>query len=100
MSGIMAITGAEGGHPVKPGAPVADLSAGLYAFGGITSALLGRSRPGKGCHLDVALYDATVSLPDGAALAWLATGRDPGPHGNAPFRSTKRRLGKARVRPC
>ena len=85
MSGIMAITGAEGGHPVKPGAPVADLSAGLYAFGGITSALLGRERSGKGCHLDVAMYDSTVSLLEGAALAWLATGTDPGPIGNAHF---------------
>ena len=85
MSGIMAITGAEGGHPVKPGAPVADLSAGLYAFGGIASALLGRERTGRGCHLDVAMYDATVSLLEGAALAWLATGSDPGPIGNAHF---------------
>ena len=85
MSGIMAITGAEGGAPVKPGAPVADLSAGLYAFGGITSALLGRERTGRGCHLDVAMYDATVSLLEGAALAWLASGTDPGPIGNAHF---------------
>ena len=34
MSGIMAITGSADGPPVKPGSPVADLSAGLYAFGG------------------------------------------------------------------
>jgi CoA:oxalate CoA-transferase len=85
MSGIMAITGTEGGSPVKPGAPVADLSAGLYAYGGITTALLGRERTGRGCHLDVAMYDATVSLLEGAALAWLATGTDPGPIGNAHF---------------
>lgn len=85
MSGIMAITGAEGGAPVKPGAPVADLSAGLYAFGGITTALLGRERTGRGCHLDVAMYDATVSLLEGAGLSWLATGTDPGPIGNAHF---------------
>lgn len=85
MSGIMAITGAEGGSPVKPGAPVADLSAGLYAFGGITTALLGRERTGRGGHLDVAMYDATVSLLEGAALAWLATGTDPQPIGNAHY---------------
>ena len=70
---------------MKPGAPVADLSAGLYAFGGITSALLGRERTGAGCHLDLAMYDATVSLLEGAALSWLATGTDPGPIGNAHF---------------
>jgi CoA:oxalate CoA-transferase len=85
MSGIMAITGAADGPPVKPGAPIADLSAGLYAFGGITSALLGRAATGHGSHLDIAMYDATVSLLEGAALSWLATGTDPGSIGNAHF---------------
>ncbi|MCA1722504.1 MAG: CoA transferase, partial [Actinobacteria bacterium] len=81
MSGIMGVTGAPDGPPIKPGVPVADLSAGLYAFGAITSALLG----GRGTHLDIAMYDATVSLLEGAALSWLATGRDPGRIGNAHF---------------
>jgi CoA:oxalate CoA-transferase len=81
MSGIMAITGSADGPPVKPGSPVADLSAGLYAFGGILAALRG----GKGTHLDVAMYDATVSLLEGAALAWLATGQEPARIGNAHF---------------
>jgi CoA:oxalate CoA-transferase len=81
MSGLMAITGAADGPPVKPGSPVADLSAGLYAFGGICAALRG----GQGTHLDVAMYDATVSLLEGAALSWLATGVEPGRIGNAHF---------------
>ena len=85
MSGIMGVTGAADGPPVKPGVPIADLSAGLYAFGAITSALLGRATTGLGTHLDIAMYDATVSLLEGAALAWLATGRDPGRIGNAHF---------------
>jgi CoA:oxalate CoA-transferase len=85
MSGIMAITGDADGPPVKPGVPVADLSAGLYAFGGITSALIGRASTGLGTHIDIAMYDATVSLLEGAALSWLATGREPGRIGNAHF---------------
>ena len=85
MSGLMAITGAAGGPPVKPGAPVADLSAGLYAFGGITSALLGRASTGRGTHLDLAMYDATVSLLEGPALSYLATGQEPARIGNAHF---------------
>ncbi len=85
MSGLMSITGAADGPPVKPGSPVADLSAGLYAFGGICAALLGRAQSGTGTHLDVAMYDATVSLLEGAALSWLATGVDPGRIGNAHF---------------
>jgi CoA:oxalate CoA-transferase len=85
MSGIMSITGSADGPPVKPGSPVADLSAGLYAFGGICAALLGRGADGPGTHLDVAMYDATLSLLEGAALSWLATGVDPGRIGNAHF---------------
>ena len=85
LSGIMAVTGDTAGPPVKPGVPIADLSAGLYAFGGITSALLGRQQTGAGTHIDIAMYDATVSLLDGAALSWLATGREPGRIGNAHF---------------
>lgn len=85
MSGLMAITGAEGGARVKPGIPVADLSAGVYAYGGITAALLGRERTGRGTHLDVAMFDATVSLLESPALSWLATGVEPEPLGNAHF---------------
>ena len=85
MSGIMGVTGAPGGAPVKPGIPVADLSAGLHAFGGITAALLGVARTGVGTHLDVAMYDATVSLLEGAALSYLASGVDPAAIGNAHF---------------
>ena len=85
MSGIMGITGPADGPPVKPGIPVADLAAGLYAFGAITSALLGRATTGLGTHLDIAMYDATVSLLEGAALSFLATGADPGRIGNAHF---------------
>ena len=85
MSGVMSVTGAPDGPPVKTGIPVADLSAGLYAFGAITSALLGRAATGLGTHVDVAMYDATVSLLEGAALSWLATGVDPGRIGNAHY---------------
>jgi CoA:oxalate CoA-transferase len=85
MSGIMAITGHEDGARVKPGIPVADLSAGVYAYGGITAALLGRARTGRGTHLDLAMFDATVSLLESPALSWLATGAEPTPIGNAHF---------------
>jgi CoA:oxalate CoA-transferase len=85
MSGIMGITGPVGGPAVKPGVPVADLSAGLYAFGGITSALLGVARHGRGTHLDVAMYDAIVSLLESPALSYLLTGDDPASVGNAHF---------------
>lgn len=85
MSGIMAITGAPDGDPVRPGIPVADLAAGLYAYGGITAALLGRARTGRGTHVDIAMYDGMLSLLESPALSWLASGQEPTAIGNAHF---------------
>jgi CoA:oxalate CoA-transferase len=64
---------------------VADLSAGLYAFGAILAALQGRARTGRGTLVDVAMHDSLVSLLEGAALAYLATGNPPERIGNAHY---------------
>lgn len=85
MAGVMAITGEAGGSPVKPGVPVADLSAGLYGAVAVVAAVHERSRTGRGQHLDVAMFDTTMSLLEGAALRWLATGDSPQAIGNAHF---------------
>jgi CoA:oxalate CoA-transferase len=84
-SGLMSITGAPEDGPVKPGMPVADLAAGLYTFGAIVAALQGRERTGRGTYVDVAMHDATVSLLEGAALAFLASGEPPPRIGNAHY---------------
>ena len=88
-SGLMSITGAPDGAPTKPGLPISDLAAGMYAFGAILAALRGRDATaaadgnaaghGRGSRVDVAMHDATVSLLEGAALAFLATGTRPAP---------------------
>ena len=83
LAGLIAITGRPGEEPVKPGVPIADLSAGIYAFGGICAALLAARSSGVGTHLDVAMYDASLSLLEGAALRYLTTGEDPPLIGNA-----------------
>lgn len=83
MSGLMAVTGSADGPPVKPGIPVADLAGGLFAFGGVCAALTGRAATGRGTHVDVAMYDAAVSLLEGAALRYLVTGESPPRIGNA-----------------
>ncbi len=84
MSGLMSITG-SGDGPVKPGIPVADLSAGLFGTIAVLSALLERERNGHGQHLDVAMFDSTVALLEGAALRYLATGQEPPVMENAHF---------------
>lgn len=85
MAGVMTITGDPDGPPVKPGVPLADLSAGLYGAVAVLAALHERARTSRGQHLDVAMFDTTLSLLEGAALRYLATGITPTSIGNAHF---------------
>ena len=72
MGGLMSLTGEKGGGPVKPGLPVADLTSGLWVAVAILAALAGRSRTGKGCHVDFSMLDGQVSLLTLAAARFFA----------------------------
>jgi formyl-CoA transferase len=60
--GLMSITGDASGPPFRLGVAIADLTAGLLATQGIALALFARERTGHGQFVDVALFDAVVSL--------------------------------------
>lgn len=77
MGGIMSLTGERGGGPVKPGLPVADLTSGLWVAIGILAAVAGRSRSGKGCHIDFSMLDGQVALLTLAAARFFALGEVP-----------------------
>ncbi len=87
MGGLMDITGnpddEPGGGPVKVGVAVVDLFSGLYAATSILSALIGRSRSGKGTWIDIALMDVQVSTLANQALNYLTSGNSPGRLGNS-----------------
>jgi CoA:oxalate CoA-transferase len=90
MSGLMSITGFSDGPPTRVGTSVSDLIAGLYMFSGIASALYAREKTGKGCHIDIAMFDGTLSFLEQALMEYSATGVAPGRIGNrhplqAPF---------------
>jgi formyl-CoA transferase len=62
FSGIMAMTGERGGGPIRsPFSPI-DQSTGMNAFSGILAALLERGRTGKGCRLEVSLFETAAAL--------------------------------------
>ncbi len=84
-SGIMSITGEEGGTPVKVGVPVADIGSGMFSALAITSALLGiRTKPNsKGVYLDISMYDSMISWLTFQAGYYFATGKNPKPLGSA-----------------
>ncbi|MBW0101464.1 CaiB/BaiF CoA-transferase family protein [Pseudonocardia sp. KRD291] len=54
---VPALTGTPD-QPVKTGIPIADISAGMYAYSGILSALYEREHTGQGQALEVSLFDS------------------------------------------
>ncbi|MEX2127730.1 MAG: CoA transferase [Xanthobacteraceae bacterium] len=84
MSGLMSITGEGPGRPpVKVGAPVTDITAGILAAMGIVAALHARSRTGEGQMVDTSLFEAGIALTYWQSAIALATGVAPGPMGSA-----------------
>jgi crotonobetainyl-CoA:carnitine CoA-transferase CaiB-like acyl-CoA transferase len=82
-AGLMSITGAVDGPPMKVGVAVVDITAGLYAASAILAALHERSRSGRGQQIDIALYDAQLGWLANVASAHLVSGRPPQRYGNA-----------------
>jgi crotonobetainyl-CoA:carnitine CoA-transferase CaiB-like acyl-CoA transferase len=83
MGGIMHLTGAPDGEPMKIGVAFADIFTGLYATVAIQAALAERERSGLGQHIDMALLDSMVGVLANQALNYLVSGRSPVRMGNA-----------------
>jgi crotonobetainyl-CoA:carnitine CoA-transferase CaiB-like acyl-CoA transferase len=84
MSGLMSITGEGPGRaPVKVGAPVSDITAGILAAMGILGALQSRNATGKGQLVDTSLFEAGIVQTFWQSAIALATGISPGPLGSA-----------------
>lgn len=88
LSGFLSVNDGADGMPVVPGAPAADLAAGLTALSGVLMALIGRERSGRGDYLDIAMFDALLPW-----CAHIAGGAIAG--GAAPRSSAQRSLGGA-----
>src|SRR5246127_1542958 len=71
MGGLMSITGAPGGGPMRVGIPVADLTAGLSCAMGILTALLEREVSGEGQWVKTSLLQAQIFMLDFQAARWL-----------------------------
>ena len=82
MSGIMSVTGEAGGEPLKVGASIADITAGMNAVIGILAALHARSLNGHGQQLDVALVDSVIALQQSENNRYFVTGNETPRTGN------------------
>ncbi|MGR3572805.1 CaiB/BaiF CoA transferase family protein [Brevirhabdus sp.] len=84
MSGLMSITGEGPGRPpVKPGAPISDITAGLIAAMGCCAAYASAQATGQGQKVDTSLFEAGITLTYWQSAIAFATGVAPGPLGSA-----------------
>ena len=81
-AGLMDITGSPAGEPMRVGVAITDYLAGLYAMQGILAALYERQTSELGQHVDIALFDATLSTMRLPMSVLLATGVTPTRGGN------------------
>ncbi|UCH54038.1 MAG: CoA transferase [Pseudomonadota bacterium] len=81
--GLMSITGEPDGPPLKVGAALIDVFAGLFACNGILAALAARTHTGQGQYVDIALLDSLVATLVNVGSSYLVSGRVPERWGNA-----------------
>jgi crotonobetainyl-CoA:carnitine CoA-transferase CaiB-like acyl-CoA transferase len=93
MSGLMSITGEKPGcPPMKVGAPLTDITAGILACVGVLAALHARESSGLGQMVDTSLFEAGITHTYWHSAICFATGQAPGPMGtahplNAPYQA-------------
>ncbi len=99
MSGLMSITGeGHGREPVKVGAPVSDITAGIVAAMGIAAAYANKLKTGQGQKVDTSLFEAAITQTYWQSAIAFATGKSPQAMGsahplNAPYQSFKTKDG-------
>jgi glutaryl-CoA transferase len=81
-SGIMSVTGAIDGEPMRVGVPVGDISGGMFACMSILAALRVRDHTGKGQYIDISLLETTASLLSNVSSNHLISGEEAQRYGN------------------
>lgn len=82
-SGMMSITGPEGGEPVKSGGSIADYTGGLMACIGTLMGILEAQKTGHGRRVDVSMMDSLIFCLENQFSSYLMTGKVPKPMGNS-----------------
>ncbi len=84
MSGLMSITGeGPGREPVKVGAPLTDITAGILGAMGVCAAYIHKLKTGEGQRVDTSLFEAGITHTYWQSAIAFATGVSPGPMGSA-----------------
>jgi len=96
FSGLMSITGPEGGPPVRVGSSMGDIIAGHQCAIGVLAALWYRERTGRGQVVDISMADALTYTLENAIVRYTMSGVVPQPLGTrhptvAPFQAFETR---------
>src|SRR5258708_38793430 len=78
----MAVTGYDGGPPVRTGVSFVDMATGLRAYSAIVTALYARQQSGMGTWVRTSLLETAVSMLSYHAIAWLQAGIVPRKQGS------------------
>ncbi|MCE3554835.1 CoA transferase [Pseudonocardia sp. RS11V-5] len=83
-SGLMSLTGEEGGPPMHFGTALADVNSAVHALAAIGAALHHRSSTGQGSHVDISAFDSLFAMIDQQPAAGAVTGGEAvrGKYGN------------------
>jgi crotonobetainyl-CoA:carnitine CoA-transferase CaiB-like acyl-CoA transferase len=77
MAGFLSVNDGAEGTPVVPGAPSADMAAGLTALSATLMALVGRETSGRGDYIDCAMFDSLLPWCAHTAGSAIAGGASP-----------------------
>ena len=75
-SGFLSLNGYPDQPPVRAGASIIDISAGMMASNAVLGALMARERHGVGQYVEVALFDDGIIMSGQAVMHYLITGED------------------------
>jgi len=79
--GVMSITGERDREPVRVGASIGDIAAGMFLAQGILAALLHREKTGEGQKIDIAMLDCQLAMLEHAIALTTISGEAPRPSG-------------------
>ena len=82
FSGMLSITGEEGGPPVRAAYSPVDQATGLHAVIGILGGLMRQGRTGRGMKVEASLFDSALSFLAYVLQGYWERGVDPRPAGS------------------
>ena len=79
--GVMSITGERDREPVRVGASIGDIAAGMFLTQGVLAALIARDKTGFGQKIDISMLDSQLAMLEHAIAITSITGEAPRPSG-------------------